>query len=645
MLHDRNMVNWSRIGRANALPFFIYGIFIISLFYGGTTQFPLFLVRTGIILLFFLSVRKRELFFSRVLMAPLVALFFLVLISSGMTAKASAIWPSLQWSLNITLCLFFLVGLLQGIRERSIDSGSFTIILGVTVLGEFLIQLVQAFSLNIPRPPGTFFNPNFLAEFYSISGCLCLSRVIVRDRVREKGEEIFIVPFLVSVLGLILTGSRGGYLSFFAGVTIIFLYRFKVKGAIVAIAIAISLILFPTSLKKRFFESHDVYRYSRMEIYKSGLEVFSDHPSGIGLGNFKYYFPSHNFPVYEGVTRYGKRAKTLHNEHIQVLVEQGVIGMIAYLIFLFSTGILIFRRGGRGPKKWVRVGVAGALTSVGVHAFFDSVFHTFALPLLALILLAFMAEGRKHGWDRLRTTTLIRACATSLSLLLLVITLGTGAGHLLTQRARREFTEGHVEKSLETARLASYADPLSGKNMEIIAALNFKSFLLKGDARRYYGALDYLNKALQVQERADWLFERKAYLLSVGVLKGLFRGEEVKGVQRSEVEAYSRALELNPYNVVAMKNRALLLMELGKRKEALKELRKAVSTEPNYVYGYYLLGEIFEREGEKKRAAILYKRAFSVYKKYAGIKDLKGYDASIVNVDGVTRKELEMKGK
>ncbi len=102
-------------------------------------------------------------------------------------------------------------------------------------------------------------------------------------------------------------------------------------------------------------------------------------------------------------------------------------------------------------------------------------------------------------------------------------------------------------------------------------------------------------------------------------------------------------LALNPYNVFAMKNLSLLLIQEKDVRSAEAYMRRAVSTEPNFAYGYFLLGKIREGEGDIVGSAFLYKRAMGIYKRYSGEGGLENYAEMLVALDEDTRMEIKEK--
>lgn len=82
----------------------------------------------------------------------------------------------------------------------------------------------------------------------------------------------------------------------------------------------------------------------RWYIFKHGLQMAKDHPLGVGPDGFRelarFYMPEEMLTVHPG-SRYGVRAA--HNSYLQVLVEQGFIGLSLYLTICFYTLYLLSR--------------------------------------------------------------------------------------------------------------------------------------------------------------------------------------------------------------------------------------------------------------------------------------------------------------
>ena len=84
----------------------------------------------------------------------------------------------------------------------------------------------------------------------------------------------------------------------------------------------------------------DVSATTRLRYYTKGLEYFIENPiAGAGIGNFQLIsikLDSDNIESY--IVPY-----VAHNDFIEVFTELGLVGGLAYLLFVLATGIYLIR--------------------------------------------------------------------------------------------------------------------------------------------------------------------------------------------------------------------------------------------------------------------------------------------------------------
>jgi O-antigen ligase len=188
----------------------------------------------------------------------------------------------------------------------------------------------------IPRMTGTTTDPNFLALYMTP-----LFFYLFAKRDKRAGEKLL---FLLSIVAIALTLSRGGIISILLTLA---LYKIsKVLTAskitiprnliaksifIIGTALVLFLILMKTSIGNEIehmllkrFNLFSLQRASgRFNIWRNGFLLFQENPLlGIGIYNFIYY----NSTLF-GDYHY------MHNTHLEVLVESGIVGFSLYVIF------------------------------------------------------------------------------------------------------------------------------------------------------------------------------------------------------------------------------------------------------------------------------------------------------------------------
>lgn len=134
---------------------------------------------------------------------------------------------------------------------------------------------------------------------------------------------------------VIMTKSRGGILVFLAAVGIYVLKRYKGRGVVLGMVMALPILLLGGRSGSEASQSAD----ERFEAWKTGFELFRSDPIfGVGFGQFLEY-----------------HYLTAHNSYILVMAEMGLLGFLLWSSLLYiSTKILVlahFRYQGQRPGK------------------------------------------------------------------------------------------------------------------------------------------------------------------------------------------------------------------------------------------------------------------------------------------------------
>jgi Flp pilus assembly protein TadD, contains TPR repeats len=96
------------------------------------------------------------------------------------------------------------------------------------------------------------------------------------------------------------------------------------------------------------------------------------------------------------------------------------------------------------------------------------------------------------------------------------------------------------------------------------------------------------------------------------------------------LEAYNRALELDPNDFEAWNNKGIDEGLLGRYDEALKSFENAVAINESYAEAWYNMGVIYDFKGYYYTAVQAYKRATQIDPSYHKALVRKNFDTDIV---------------
>lgn len=327
------------------------------------------------------------------------------------------------------------------------------------------------------RASGLFISPNHLAGFLETVLLLSVSLCFLGG-FRSRGKVLTGYLALVCLAGLVMTGSRGGYLS--AGVGFIvfaFLSVWSLRarlsqrmvprmiGIIVAIAFLGGGLAFVAdrsiairSRANTVFISSDI----RFQLWDAAWKQFQLAPVfGTGSRTYAYYGRTFRAPLIF------RDPVFAHNDWLQSLAEYGIVGVLLVVGFVLAH----LRRGwqrmqamaGRlspvmttpeeGRALALQVGTLSAIAASLVHAAVDFNLHIPANMLVAAFLFGMLATGeaepgvQKASWmDRT-----LRALPAALGLWMLILSLPRIRGEMFVESARGKFANGKIQLALEDA--------------------------------------------------------------------------------------------------------------------------------------------------------------------------------------------------
>lgn len=166
----------------------------------------------------------------------------------------------------------------------------------------------------------------------------------------------------------------------------------------------------------------------------------------------------------------------------------------------------------------------------------------------------------------------------------------------------------HIERPLSELRITSdggkISVQLSGQKMEALTG----QLLLNFDAAKMGGPMAFPQK--RVSPQASWREAEDCFQ------RGLTLEETGAPVERA-IEAYSKAVELNPDAAGALVNLGTIYFRMGKLAKAEAYYRQAIEADSQYALAHFNLGNLFDEQGNAARAREHYLAALKLNPKYA----------------------------
>ncbi len=265
------------------------------------------------------------------------------------------------------------------------------------------------------RASGFYLCPNHLAGMLEVVGIFGLSLTFF-SRWPVWAKLLTGYAALMCYLGIILTGSRGGYLSGLFSLFVFALLSLRViraAGSAFYVRLTIAALIFSAIVAIGAFliiQNSDFLaeragkvadKDIRLEYWQAALQQFQLGPI-LGTGSRTYLYYGRMFrsasvqmdPVY------------VHNDYLQLLAEYGIIGGLFFLIFFFPHlrwGLISARR--LGPRRIasshrvlsnnmaLNIGALSAIAAYVVHSFFDFNLHIPANLLLVAFAFGLLASN------------------------------------------------------------------------------------------------------------------------------------------------------------------------------------------------------------------------------------------------------------
>lgn len=332
----------------------------------------------------------------------------------GFLAILTTLW-SIDWkrSLAISLTITFMLVLFYILR-RVIDSKlkekiiSVFIYMGVAVslfgIWQFFIERTSHSSWSLLRPEyasgvfafarvqSTFLEPQFFANFLLIPIFFCLYRL------GQKSTLLYNIVLLITSLAFFLTLSRGAFIALLISLVIVGLIRlFYQRNEINGYMKQISIIIFSLILTMfcvyivagriglaQYFD-HITFNDTadqgsvagRQDTIQVAAEQSLKHPFGLGAGAFGA------LPQYKDDIA-AKGYQTVNNEYLEITIEEGLIGLILILLFIWNYALSLVQNFSK-DKLWTTLAMGLFLAILIQYLFFSTIYIIYIWAVLAIL--------------------------------------------------------------------------------------------------------------------------------------------------------------------------------------------------------------------------------------------------------------------
>jgi len=525
-----------------------------------------------------------------------------------------------------------MVRALPGLEGRLSKTGA--LLLLATACFQVFFALFQMTFQGEIRPFGTLANPNFLAEFLAYAAVV--SWILASRQEGTSGRPWMFGLVLLFLIGIGLTRSRGGFLLVIALGSFLAAERIGWRRSLAVAAVLVAAVfLVPNPLRDRFLGKGDPFAFERINMWKASFRIFLEHPLGVGVGHFKYYWHLVRDPVEGTIIRYAKFARTPHSEFFSVMSELGLPGVIAFL-GLGAAGVVSLRRA-VSRKDPVALGGVLILFASFLHSFFEYNYHVLGMLLVNAAALG-IVSGRLFRpvieWE-FRLGNAGKGLVYLLLGVCVVYSGATFAGTVLEGRGSKSFLAGRMEEAGRWFRRASLADPWRGTYPDSGSAAFYRLFEAGKGERNLYRAIE-LEQEAYLRNPMDFRYPaRLGYLFSKAT-------DHVPAPARRQVldaafSSYDAAIARNPHAADLRYLKALLLRMAGREAEARRLIESVLRDEPSYVKGWVLLGNLKEK-GDREGAILAYEEALAVNSRYLD-RAVETYEKEYVAVDRTMVKE------
>lgn len=421
-----------------------------------------------------------------------------------------------------------------------------------------------------------------------------------------------------TLVALVCSGSRAGL-----GIALIvaFGYAFASRASRKAawlvgfggLVLVLLLAIVPNPLKSRLERNVDA-SFPRTFIWERAARVAAEHPTGVGLGMFRWYFAQDAWM--ESAPSLSHRRHEIglaHNAVLGATAEAGIAGGIGVSIWIVGFAALAFSsRRGRLAHDKTRAWYAAAAVLV-LHALVDGVAQS-AVALGPLAIVVAMAESKLVSRaPRIRGGLRLRPQQVAAALLLLIAIVPNALAFEVGRRMRQG-------AEAQRARDFSAASAAFRRASRVIGDHAPAAYARANLARVAFETDRSARTELEIEVECATAaranpFDAKPFVL-LGDVRRAFHFAEGRSdphLLERALHAYDAALVVDPLALDVRLTRARLLRLLGAFDAAAKDLDEVVRREPFHALAYQSYGDLELERGNREAAVSRWFQAINAW--------------------------------
>ena len=455
------------------------------------------------------------------------------------------------------------------------------------------------------------------------------------------------VALYILFYSIFMTASRGATLSLALsiGVLIAFTLRVAPKRGIAMLLVAMAAAFLTTKiplggegggeLSERL--THLMQDSPRRVIWEASWNLLQASPwQGIGLGLFYMAYPPYRNPVD------GSGGFFAHNDYLQIWIETGLPGLLLLASVLVAALWLLVRGlRARNLNKSDRIELVGlfcGLLAVAGHSVVD-----FNLYILSIMMTAGLVMGRFHELatraikassirvhpSRIFGKQIFPVIVILFFLLPVLYFLALGLANSYYDKALAQAREGELQVADKNLGTAHRLTPADDRMLIAHADLYRHATTLMppnddaGKKSLYENALEFLDQAEHANPLRGLTHVIRGRLYQQNPALAGGNGDELAA------ESFRRALALNPRLFQGRLDYVSLLLQRGKKDEALQSLEAGVKYDyppmPDLIPFYSLTAKLKREAGKLEEAKVLKDKAQALEKQAKSSYFLRGY--------------------